>query len=628
MAPRVVAWAAAVLLSSAGFAVAEPLVWLETPTVVVESVLDPARGEICRSEGALVFTLARRASVTLVGPSPVEGRVDGRPTAVISEILLEPGRHVLVLSTALLGDPLGRRELELRVRPPGAVPAEKEAVLVRGDIVNRPVLPVGRYFLRGIDLLDGHLVRQSTDLKLEGRHLALEMTRTYSSSGALPDGATGVGWAFSYGSKLFPAESCGLYTVTTADGSSQTFRSPDGGRSFLPQKGYHTSLQRLPDGSFEFVDKAAHRHHFAGPEPGQGPVRRLLFIEEPHGDRIELRYDHRGRLAEASEVQSGGAGVRVLARSLLVTWATAGGFARIRSVEAVGLGHRADYTYDPNGTLATAAIFDSDTAGSQIERYEYSSDDALRRNPLAAVTDKDGHRTEYRFDGQGLVKEVVDRPPKGGQTSTTFAYDRSRAAEGIHRTTTKAGPATPAVYVLNSAGNPVQIEETDEHGRRTLTLEWAANDVYKLGEKDDRGYEARFGYDVRGNLVSARTRATAGAAAEDVAYEYDPRFNKLVRKRDAKGQISTWRIAPRTGDLLEAREPDGKVTRYAYDRQGNLIEIDGPDGRTRFFDHDTFGNATRVVLPSGKVENREFDLRGRRYPDEGAAPASPAPDPR
>jgi YD repeat-containing protein len=581
-------------LSVRGLVAAEPLVRLSTPTVVVESVLDPARSEPCGGEGALVLTL--------------------------TDVILEPGRHELLVSADVLPDPLGRREVELQARGAGGGPAEKHRVLFQGDVVNRSVLPVGHLFLQGIDLLGGHLVRLSTDLKLEGRHLALELTRTYAGSALALGGATGVRWGFTYGSRVTPVESCGLYVVTTSDGSSQTFRSPDGGTSFVPPKGYHTSLRHLPDGSFELTDKSATRHRFTGPESGSGRSRRLLFIEEPHGDRIELRYDDRGRLTEVSEVHPGGAGVRLLARSLLLAWTSAGGFDRVQSVEAPGLGLRAEYAYDSQGNLTTVARFDSDAPGQKIERYSYSTHDARDRHRLVAVTETDGQRMEYVFGPDGLVKELVDRPPKGGEVSTSFVYDRSRAREGVYRTTTKEGAHKPVVYVMNRDGSAVQTEETDEKGRRVVDLEWARDDILKLGEKDNRGYEARYGYDPRGNLVTSRTRARAGAVEEELSYEYDPRFNKLARKRDAKGRLSTWRLDSRTGDVLEAHEAEGKATRYAYDRQGNLTATEDAAGRTLFLDHDTYGRPTRVVPPSGKVEIREFDLRGRRYRDDADSP--------
>lgn len=599
---------------------------IEVPVVVLEGVRDPTRSEVCGGEGTLPFTAAARALLTLVpmgGGPPLSGRIDGLPAAPLASVAVEPGRHLLTLSADVLADPLGTRELELQARSAPAAPEEKQRVLVRGDIVNRSVMPVGRTFLQGVDLLGGNLVRQSTDLELQGRHLELSVVRTYSSSGLALSGSMGVRWAFNYEARLTPFEGCGLYAVTTADGSTQAFRALGGG--FVPQRGYHTRLQRLPDGSFEFTDKSATRHHFA--EPGPGHRRRLLFVEEPHGDRIELRYDERGLLDEVSEVQPAGGGVRLLVRSLLFAWTTAGGHARVRSVEAAGLGLRVEYAYDAHGNLVSAARFDTDTAGRSIERYSYTSQDPRDRHRLAVLTGPDGHRAEHQFGADGLVKQVVDRPPKGGEATTTFTYDRAKAGEGILRTITRWGANAPVVYVMNPEGSPLRIEETDTQGRRIVSMEWAKDDIYKLGEKDNRGYEARYGYDARGNLVLERARARSGAPLTESRYEYHERFGELVRKTDEKGRVSAWRIDHRTGDLLEAREAEGKLTRYAYDARGNLVErVEEPGGRTRYFDHDTFGHATRVVGADGREEIREFDRRGRRYreADETGAATPPA----
>ena len=39
------------------------------------------------------------------------------------------------------------------------------AGVIKLNVVNRSVLPVGHTFVKGVDLLDGHLVQQSTDFK-------------------------------------------------------------------------------------------------------------------------------------------------------------------------------------------------------------------------------------------------------------------------------------------------------------------------------------------------------------------------------------------------------------------------------------------------------------------------------
>src|SRR6185503_14919558 len=119
-----------------------------------------------------------------------------------------------------------------------------------------------------------------------------------------PVSVVGAGWAMNYTSVLVQG-GCGLVTVTTADGSSQVFRTTDDGHTFTPQKGYHTRLVRNADLSYDFIDKAGQRHHFREPEDPARPEgsRRLEYVEEPHGDRIVLGYDTAGRVITVAEVQ-------------------------------------------------------------------------------------------------------------------------------------------------------------------------------------------------------------------------------------------------------------------------------------------------------------------------------------
>ena len=49
------------------------------------------------------------------------------------------------------------------------------------------------------------MVQQSTDFKLPGRHLGLELTRTYSNAGWSSAGPLGGGWALNYAAGVFPA---------------------------------------------------------------------------------------------------------------------------------------------------------------------------------------------------------------------------------------------------------------------------------------------------------------------------------------------------------------------------------------------------------------------------------------
>jgi hypothetical protein len=148
----------------------------------------------------------------------ITGAIDaGTAPTEIQDVVLTAGAHAIGLSPGLFSatsedsKPFALRAIDaqdstLDVTAPGTLTA---------SVRNRSVLPVGHTFVKGVDLLDGHLVRQGTDLKVPGRHLGLEMTRTYSSAGRGPKGVMGAGWAWNWETSLAPSGDCGLFTVTT-----------------------------------------------------------------------------------------------------------------------------------------------------------------------------------------------------------------------------------------------------------------------------------------------------------------------------------------------------------------------------------------------------------------------------
>jgi hypothetical protein len=167
---------------------------LETPVVRIRLTRDPVNGRACGTGDRLRFSLCRAARVTLtVKGEPFTGSLDGGAPQVLADIELPAGPHFVLV-------PAGLPELEADEQVPFSVEAHDAtdptlaavaSGIIASNVVNRSVLPVGHTFVKGVDLLDGHLVQQSTDLKVPGRHLGLELTRTYSSAGWSSDGPSG-----------------------------------------------------------------------------------------------------------------------------------------------------------------------------------------------------------------------------------------------------------------------------------------------------------------------------------------------------------------------------------------------------------------------------------------------------
>jgi len=615
---------------------APELIPIEVPDVVMESYRAPDRDEVCRAGGTIEFTLAGSAAVSLdVAGRPARVHIDGKP-ALLSDLPLQAGEHrVRVQPGEVKVSRLAAVPFEIRARgADGRV--EKRTGRFLDEIANRAVLPVGRTFVRGVDILDGHLAIQTSDLKLAGRHLALEVTRTYSSAGQASRSVLGAGWAMNHDTSVTALEACGLVVVRTADGGSQAFRPGPSG-ALVPQRGYHTELRRNPDGSFDFIDKAATRHHFAAPvEPGS-PTLRLEYIEEPHGDRIVPTYDSLGRLLRVDEWHPSLGPVR----SLLFEHQKVGGAWRISRVRAWGLGIEARYRYDRWGNLVLASRTDVESPGySWNDRYEYSIDSPRDRHQLVTALPAGQARTTYRyfaasdpFPGgdapstaltwggkEEFVKAVEE---EAASDDLDFSFDHAGAVRGAYRVEvrTPGGPATR--YELNADGNTLLIDEPTPPGRTVWRMDWDPRHLVKVRATNDRGRMAEYAHDERGNLTSERERETATGRIRTTLYAYDRRFNKLTTKQDPAGAVTRYALNPRTGDLVRTVGPDGKVTTYTHTREGCLAEEAQSGVRTAYAGHDTFCQASRVTAPGGEVTGIRYDARGRRR--DGAEDARKAP---
>jgi YD repeat-containing protein len=595
------------------------LVELLTPLVELEVVRVPDTDRLCAAGGVVRFRLARAARVTLTAAG-------GEPAPVP----LAAGVHELVITAPpRRGLALGERPFALEAIEPGAARAVTVSGTLREERLDRPALRVGRTFVSGVDLLDGHLVLQKSDLELVGRHLQLEVTRTYSSAGRSGAGAVAAGWRINQESSVTPVPQCGLAVVRTADGGYQTFLGSPGtsAQAFQPERGYHTRLRRTADGSFDFLDKASVRHHFSERAAGTATTLRLDWIEEPHGDRIVLEYESSGRLRAVSEWHP----LLGPVRTLLFRYAAVGGAARIASIDAWGLGLRVVYRHDERGNLVAAERLDREK-GVETDRYEYSTADTRDPHQLVTAVPHGAARTTYvyghaatsapaaeaGFDLREAVRVVQEA---GAAAPTTFSYDWSRAESGELRVDVHAGPGGTTRYKLNEDGNPLRIDAPEGTGRVVTTMSWDRVHVVKSAERSSTGRSLRYGHDAAGNLTLHEDQERAGAPWVRTVYAYDPRFNKLVHKEAPDG-LSSWSLDPRTGDLLRAALADGKVTSWAYDDSGCLAEEREAGGRTLYLRPDTFCNATEIHASDGGITRRRYDSRGALLDETKTKPES------
>jgi RHS repeat-associated protein len=150
---------------------------------------------------------------------------------------------------------------------------------------------------------------------------------------------------------------------------------------------------------------------------------------------------------------------------------------------------------------------------------------------VAQVTDPDGQRTMYSYDGIGReTSQTVYSDSYPGGLETTYGYD-------------------PEGQVTQETDPPVTDRVTGAiHTAQTTNT-----------------------YDADGDVLSQTVADTTGGdASRTVSYAYNPANDLEKSSTDAKGQVTQYTYDA-YGNLASETDPAGNVTDYAYDDDGRLL---------------------------------------------------------
>ncbi|RBY80899.1 type IV secretion protein Rhs [Geodermatophilus sp. TF02-6] len=237
--------------------------------------------------------------------------------------------------------------------------------------------------------------------------------------------------------------------------------------------------------------------------------------------------------------------------------------------------------------------------------------------PLTAVVDRNGHRIDLEYDGDGTLTEVrhsggyrVAVDTRSGLVTGLRLLGRSGDVEQVLVRFGYDG-ARRLTDVVNSSGVPLRFGY-DSAGRMT---QW----------QDRNGTQYRYAYDAYGRCV--RTSGSDGCLDGTITYDVDNRVSvvtdslghsttyhlnealQVIREVDPLGHAteSEW---DRYDRLLARTDPLGRTIRYAYDEAGDLTSVERPDGSTISAAYDAMRLPVTVIGPDGAVWRREYDERG------------------
>lgn len=634
---------------------------LTASSTPISTQLDRINGTVCSTPGGLIFSVGLDAQVTI--------KLDGAiltsttiPPITYNNFAAAAGRHVVEIAGPMASG-AGDHPFEITAvvtLPGGASQTLTVTGAIRHDVVINASLPVGHTFVKGVDLLDGHITLTRDDLSIAGLGSGLQFVRAYGSAGANGSGPMGAGWSHNYMARMV-TDSCGAITLVGGEGSGVRFSNPvpdtdPSGNPVLryrPQAGYHGTLLQQQDGSYDYFTKERTRYHYEA-DPAAANQARLAYIEDTHGQKLTLTYAAQDPfmlqwVADASN------------RRLTFHYQDFGFPGEPRIVRVDGpLNLRLTFDYDQYGNLTSANRGEAGAGGApatvaRSETYAYSDTNPADRFNLVRFTDPNDNETSIGYYGQTdpfpgaptgryacanaavcpekyeFVKSLT--PGFGTADAVTYGFTYDYSNQSVKVVTTIVAPNNVStVYTLNPFGNVNETRILAAGGDIVTKTRWAfddgINDVYVTSSTDANGRVTDFIYDTRGNLTHEIVDLTTGAAYAAVTdrhgngvtsittqSEYHPVFNKLTKRVDAEGRVTLYAIDPANGDVLsETRDPeDGTpviTTEYTYHANGRLKTMKDPLGRVSQYSYDQFGNVIGVASP-GATSTSHYDERSR-----------------
>ncbi|WP_162125793.1 RHS repeat-associated core domain-containing protein [Pseudoxanthomonas wuyuanensis] len=230
--------------------------------------------------------------------------------------------------------------------------------------------------------------------------------------------------------------------------------------------------------------------------------------------------------------------------------------------------------------------------GASLEQtFQFERDPLSQR--LTARIDPMGRRTEYTYDANGLVSQVVSLAGTQDAVETSFTYN----VEGLITSVTDPLNQQTTFDYLDRC----LTQATDPLGHSTIVV---CNDdglpesiTNALGKTTHLYYSG-------GQLI-----ASVDAMNRATGYAYDA-LGRVVVVRDPQGQI--WRKYYDTNDrVIKTVDPLGYETQLGYDGNGNVVAVLKPHGNGMTYDYDNRDRLLSRTDSLGQSETWTHDVMGR-----------------
>ncbi len=457
----------------------------------------------------------------------------------------------------------------------------------------------------GTLLHSGEMTRQAIDLSLQGRGLDLALVRTYRSQ-TISNGPLGPGWDHGYRLRLrlLPNGDIDFFDGT---GRRETFTLEDDGK-LMPPVGRFVQLKKYAEG-YTLIGSGYQRWRF----DRWGRLVSMIDsvrTSEGTGNEITFHYDSHSRLARIHDD---------LDRNTFLHYDDEGRLEKI-----VDFSDRDFlYHYDAQGRLTSFETPDVDLGSGSSQRlsttYAYHplgtglAGQLTQRDDLKSETDaKSQTWLTLRYqdsDGNGRPDALKEQDWGAGTVHLAFDFDGQQTT-----LTDRRGKVW--TYHLNAAGQATSLIDPksangswqyDGEGlltRATRPLGGATQIEYPADTSGDR----RGRGDAQRMVKIADGRGPNGSPSELVTtWEYHSPTHQPSRKTEPGGAVTVWE---RTDNGLPeqivraAGAAEQSITGLSYNARGQLLEATNPNGHVTRHSYFTSGSE------EGYLKQTEVDPGG------------------
>lgn len=261
-----------------------------------------------------------------------------------------------------------------------------------------------------------------------------------------------------------------------------------------------------------------------------------------------------------------------------------------------GVGNRTEYRYDGRGLLTDVIEPKRDSSGNPVSKTHY---DYNELGSLTKVTDANQGIWVYRYDDEQKLVGISDAE---GRPETTFDYD---VMHRLTKVTRPLAPAPPQGQPPAPGSQMVTQFQYDGNGNRKLMIDPMGRRITTTFDALDRAREV--------SIVNADSSLPAGRRGYTMEYDPEGNLTSVVERVGLNGQAVT-RNYSRTHDarnrLASVTDPLNRRVAYSYDEANNVTTFADAGNRQTGYEYDAMNRLSVATLPGGRQVNYEWFADG------------------